>query len=236
MDERLAPEVDPPAVRQGPGAIRGPAAILAVLTGLNLLNYLDRYVMAAVLAKVQEDLGLSNALAGSLMTVFLVGFFATSPLFGIWADRVGTGGRKRLLLLGVAIWSAATIASGLARSAAALVAARAVVGVGEASYTTIAPAILDDVAAPPKKGRYMAIFNAAIPIGSALGYIVGGVVEHASGYRNAFFVAGVPGLILGLMCLLVAEPERRAAATPRLLALGAYAPHAFLSTAGAVLG
>jgi predicted MFS family arabinose efflux permease len=216
VNDGLAADADGVAVRQGPGAIRSPAAILAILTGLNLLNYIDRYVMAAVLPKVQEDLGLSNALGGSLMTVFLVGFFATSPLFGTWADRVGTGGRKRLLLLGVAVWSAATIASGLARGAASLVAARAVVGVGEASFTTIAPAIIDDLAMPSKKARSMATFNAAIPVGSALGFIVGGVVEHASGYRNAFFVAGVPGLVLGLLCLLIAEPERHAIATPRL--------------------
>jgi MFS family permease len=217
VNDRLGADLDRATVKQGAGAIRSPAAILAVLTGLNLLNYVDRYVMAALVPKVQEDLGLSNALAGALMTVCLLGFSVTSPFFGTWADRVGTGGRKRLLLLGIAVWSAATVASGLARGAVSLVAARAVVGVGEASYTAIAPAIIDDLASPARKGRFMAVFNAAIPIGSALGYIVGGAVEHASGYRNAFFVAGAPGLVLGLLCLLIAEPVRRAAATPRLL-------------------
>ena len=77
---------------------------LAVLTGVNLLNYVDRYVMSAVLPRVQDDLHLSNFMGGSLFTVFLIGYFATSPIFGILADRAATGGRKRLLMLGVSIW------------------------------------------------------------------------------------------------------------------------------------
>jgi MFS family permease len=194
---------------QGPGAIRRPAMILALLTALNLLNYIDRFVMSAVLARVQEDLHLSNLVGGSLATVFLIGYFATSPIFGAIADRASTGGRKRLMMIGVAVWSAATIASGLVHGAFWLLAARAVVGVGEASYATIAPTIIDDLASPAKKGRWMAIFSAALPMGSALGYIVGGAVERAYGWRSAFFVAGVPGVALALLCLLIAEPTRR---------------------------
>ena len=194
------------------GPIRSPAALLVLLTALNLLNYLDRYVMAAVLAKVQDDLHLSNFIGGSLATVFLIGYFATSPIFGTLADRAPPGGRARLLMVGVSVWSAATIASGLVRSAAALVCARAFVGVGEASYITIAPTFIDDVAKPAQRGRWMAIFSAALPLGSALGYIVGGAVEHSHGWRSAFFVAGAPGLVLALLCLLIAEPPRRSSA------------------------
>lgn len=200
--------------------IRRPKVILALLTALNLLNYLDRFVLSAVLAKVQGDLHLTNFVGGSLATVFLIGYFATSPVFGNLADRAGTGGRKGLMALGIAVWSVATVASGLAHGAASLVAARVVVGVGEASYATIAPTLIDDVAPPGQKGRWMAIFYSATPIGSALGYIVGGTVEHATGsWRAAFFVAGGPGLVLALLCLLIAEPPRREAAKlPDLLA------------------
>jgi predicted MFS family arabinose efflux permease len=117
--------------------------------------------------------------------------------------------------LGIAIWSVATVASGLAHGAASLVAARAVVGVGEASYATIAPTLIDDVAPPGQKGRWMAIFYSATPIGSALGYIVGGSVEHATGsWRAAFFIAGGPGIVLALLCLLIAEPPRLPVARP----------------------
>jgi predicted MFS family arabinose efflux permease len=201
----------------GPGAIRSRHIILALLTALNLLNYVDRYVMSAVLAKVQDDLQLSNFVGGSLATVFLIGYFATSPIFGTLGDRSRQGGRKRLMTLGVAVWSAATVASGLARGTLSLVAARAVVGVGEASYATIAPTLIDDVAKPAQKGRWMAIFSAAIPVGSALGYIVGGSVARAHGWRSAFFVAGAPGLLIALLCLLIAEPRRRTGTTPDVL-------------------
>jgi MFS family permease len=193
--------------------IRRPALVLALLTALNLLNYLDRFVLSAVLPKVQDNLHLSNFVGGSLATVFLIGYFVTSPVFGSLADRAGTGGRKRLVTLGIVVWSLATIASGLAHDTWSLLAARAVVGVGEASYATIAPTLIDDVAPPGKKGRWMAIFYSAIPIGSALGYMLGGTVEHATGsWRAAFFVAGGPGIVFALLCLLIVEPARRTAA------------------------
>src|SRR5712671_6859101 len=114
--------------------IRRPSTILVLLTALNLLNYLDRFVLSAVLTKVQDDLHLTNLAGGTLSTVFLIGFFATSPLFGSMADRAGPGGRKRLIALGIAVWSVATVASGFARDFWSLFALRALVGVGEASY------------------------------------------------------------------------------------------------------
>jgi MFS family permease len=190
--------------------IRNPKVILGLLTALNLLNYLDRYVLSSVLGPLQDELHLSNFVGGSLATVFLLGFFVTSPLFGHWADRSGARGRRALIVLGVLVWSLATIATGLARDAATLIAARAVVGVGEASYVTIAPIVIDDVAPAGRKGSWLAIFYTAIPVGSALGYLTGGAVEHAThSWRQAFFVAGVPGLGLGLLCLLVQEPGAR---------------------------
>jgi MFS family permease len=220
----------------GPGAIRNPAVVLALLTGLNLLNYIDRFVMAAVLAKVQDDLQLSNFVGGSLASVFLIGYFATSPIFGTLADGGRVGRRKRLMMLGVSIWSAATVASGLMHGAVPLLVARAVVGVGEASYATIAPTVIDDLATPEKKGRWMALFYTAIPIGSALGYVIGGAVEHTFGWRSAFFVAGGPGLLLALLCLFIAEPlQRHAPAAPKVLPSARTLLHIPLYR-GAVLG
>lgn len=186
--------------------IRRPGAILALLTGLNLLNYLDRLVVSAVLPKLQEELALSNFQGGLLATVFLVGYFLTSPIFGALGDRLP---RKGLIAIGVLVWSAATIASGLAVGLWTLLLARAVVGVGEASYATLAPTIIDDVAEPTRKGRALAVFYIAMPVGAALGYIVGGFVESRWGWRSAFFVAGGPGIALALVCLLIAEPARK---------------------------
>lgn len=191
--------------------IKNRTAILVLLTGLNLLNYIDRFVMAAVLTKVKAPiaeggLNLTNGEAGLLATAFLLGYFVTSPLFGARADK---GARKGLIAIGVAVWSLATVLSGLADSFALLVAARVVVGVGEASYATLAPTIIDDLTPPAQKGRALAVFYLAIPLGAALGYVLGGFIEVRWGWRAAFFVCGGPGLVLALACLWIAEPARK---------------------------
>lgn len=189
--------------------IRRPLSILVLLTGCNLLNYLDRLVVSAVLPKMQEDLGLSNFQGGLLATVFLLGYFVTAPLFGTLGDRFA---RKGLIAAGVAVWSIATMASGVAAGVWGLLFARAIVGVGEASYATLAPTIIDDVTPnADRKGRALAVFYIATPIGAALGYLVGGFVERRWGWRSAFFVAGGPGMLLALLCLLIAEPKRKLA-------------------------
>ena len=185
--------------------IRSPYLILAVLSGLNLVNYLDRYIVAAVGPKLAEELGLSDAKFGFVVTAFMIGYFATSPLFGALGDRLP---RRGLIALGVAVWSLATAASGLTATFTAMIAARIVVGIGEASYATLAPTIIDDLAPPEKKNRWLAIFYVAIPVGSALGYLVGGQLEHAFGWRSAFFIAGGPGLVLALLALAIEEPKR----------------------------
>src|SRR4051812_10138973 len=185
--------------------IRRPSAILVLLTGLNLFNYLDRLVLAAVLPKIQLELGLSGLMGGLLETVFLIGYFVTAPLFGSLGDRTA---RKWLIAGGVIVWSAATCASGLATTATQLLVARAFVGIGEASYATLAPTIIDDITPPHRKGRALAYFYGATPFGAALGYLVGGFVESRWGWRSAFFVAGGPGLAIALVCLMIVEPER----------------------------
>ncbi len=190
--------------------IKNRTAIVALLTGLNFINYLDRFMLAAVLPRVQEPiekggLGLSNSEAGLLATVFLLGYFVTAPLFGKLGDRMS---RKRLIAFGVLTWSAATMFSGLAGTLGTLIAARAMVGIGEASYATLAPTIIDDITPPEKKGKTLAIFFLAVPVGSACGYLLGGILQEAWGWREAFFVAGGPGVALALLCLLIDEPAR----------------------------
>lgn len=192
--------------------IRRPYWILAVLSGLNLVNYLDRYIVAAVGPKLAEELGLSDSQFGFVVTAFMVGYFATSPMFGALGDRFA---RRGLIALGVVVWSLATVASGFAQTFAAMIATRVVVGVGEASYATLAPTIIDDLAEPSKKNRWLAIFYVAIPVGSALGYLAGGQLEHAFGWRSAFFIAGGPGLLLALLALAIEEPPRTTRATAK---------------------
>ncbi|HXG97520.1 MAG TPA: MFS transporter [Gemmatimonadales bacterium] len=179
---------------------------LAVLTLINLFNYLDRWIVAALAESMKHsELHLSDTQLGLLMTGFLVVYMLAAPVFGALGDRRS---RTRLLGLGVGIWSLATALGGLARNYAGLFAARAAVGIGEAAYGTISPALLADYFPRDKRGRVFAIFFAAIPIGSALGYIVGGLVDHYYGWRQAFFVAGIPGLVLALLALRLYDPPR----------------------------
>ena len=182
-----------------------PNAALGVLTGLNTLNYLDRYVLAGILPLVIADLHLTDSAAGSLSSLFIVVYALASPLIG----RAGDHGRRiPLCVAGVALWSVATVGSGLASSFAMLLLARALVGIGEASYAVITPSLISDFFPPDRRGRALALFYAAMPIGSALGFAVGSAVGSAFGWRTAFFVAGGPGLLLALSLLLIPEPPR----------------------------
>jgi MFS family permease len=191
---------------------------LAVLTFINLFNYLDRFVVASLVESLRaSELKLSDVQSGALMTGFIVVYMVASPLFGVLGDR---GSRPRLLALGVFVWSLATAAAGLARSFAALFAARAAVGIGEAAYGTIAPSLLADYFPREKRGRVYAIFFCAIPIGSALGYIVGGWADTHLGWRSAFFVAGLPGLLLALLALTLPDPPRGVMDTPEEVPAG----------------
>jgi MFS transporter, Spinster family, sphingosine-1-phosphate transporter len=182
-----------------------PRAGLGILTGLNLLNYIDRYVPAAVLPSIISELHISDGQAGTLQTLFIYTYALVSPLAGWLGDRWP---RFRLAAIGVFVWSVATFGSGLAPTFAILVAARALTGVGEASYTVVTPSLLSDFYPAQRRGRALAFFYAAIPVGSALGYVLGGEVEAHFGWRWAFFVAGAPGAVLALILLLLRDPPR----------------------------
>ncbi len=180
---------------------------LAVVTTLNFLNYIDRYILAAVLPRVQSELGLTDFQAGLLAPAFLVAYFITSPIFGTLGDRVS---RTRLMTLGVSAWSVATAATGLMRNFAQMLIARSFVGIGEAAYATISPALLSDYFPRTQRGRAFAVFYVAIPVGAAVGYLLGGAIEPALGWRAAFFVVGLPGVVMALLALTVPDPPRGA--------------------------
>jgi MFS family permease len=186
--------------------IRSAGFGLAILSFINLFSYLDRYIVSALAESLKHaNMGLSDANLGSLMSGFLIVYTITAPIFGALGDRRS---RPRLIALGVACWSFATALSGFAGNYLTLFLARASVGIGEAAYVTIAPSLLSDYFPVRQRGRVMAIFFCAIPVGSALGYVVGGLVDKHYGWRAAFFVAGVPGLLLAALCLLLRDPPR----------------------------
>jgi MFS family permease len=180
---------------------------LALVTLLNFVNYVDRYILAAVLPRIKDTLTLSDVQLGFLANAFLIAYFLTSPFFGQLGDR---GSRPRLMAAGVACWSVATAAAGLARSFLHLITARAVVGVGEAAYATISPALLADEFPAERRGRVFAIFYVAIPVGAAVGFLLGGVLERAFGWRSAFYIVGLPGLVLSGLALTIRDPPRGA--------------------------
>jgi predicted MFS family arabinose efflux permease len=182
-----------------------PWIVLAFLTGVNLLNYIDRQILYAVFPPIQAELGLSDTQLGILASAFMWVYLCTAPIFGLLADRWS---RPRLMGLGVAIWSVATAFSGVVRSHAELLFGRAAVGIGEASYGAVAPAMLSDHFLPERRGRALAIFSMAIPVGSALGYLLGGILEHIFSWRAAFFIVALPGLFLAWSVSRLPEPAR----------------------------
>jgi MFS transporter, Spinster family, sphingosine-1-phosphate transporter len=196
---------------------------LFVLTGLNALNYADRYVGAAVLPLMLAGLALSDAQGGLLQSVFIITYSLLCPVAGWLGDRRA---RLPIAAAGVIVWSAAVTASGLAPTYILLLLARAVTGIGEAGYAVVTPSLLSDFYPPERRGRALATFYAAMPVGTALGYAVGGLVGTSFGWRAAFFVAGAPGLLLALSLFSLREPPRgafdRGMAVPETpMALGA---------------
>jgi len=187
-----------------PGTARN---LLIVLTFVNLFNYLDRYVVPAIANSLKTALGLSFTQIGLLGTGFIVVYAIASPQFGRLGDKRN---RPRLIALGVAIWSIATVLGGFAWGFISLLVARAIMGIGEAAYGSIAPSLLADAFPKEKRGRMFSIFFAAIPIGSALGFVVATQVDHHFGWRSAFLIAGGPGIILALLLLRMKEIPRGA--------------------------
>ncbi|OLC45040.1 MAG: MFS transporter [Gemmatimonadetes bacterium 13_1_40CM_4_69_5] len=179
---------------------------LIILSLINLFNYVDRYIIAAISESLRHSsLHISDLQYGLLGSGFIVVYMATAPVFGALGD---TRSRPRLIALGVTIWSVATALGGLAWSFASLLAARAMVGVGEAAYGTISPSLLADYFRKEFRGRVFGVFFLAIPVGFGLGLAIGGLMDVHFGWRSAFFVAGIPGLILAALALKLHDPPR----------------------------
>jgi MFS transporter, Spinster family, sphingosine-1-phosphate transporter len=184
-------------------------AALALLLAINLFNFIDRYVLAAVLPKIKAEFHASDFQVGALQTAFLVSYMLVSPVFGWMGDRFG---RWQIIGIAVIFWSLASGASGLAIGIAVMLATRMFVGIGEAAYGPIAPTLIADMYSLAKRGRMLTIFYVAIPVGSALGFLLGGQIVGAGlSWRWAFFVVLPPGALLGLLCFLMREPARGAA-------------------------
>lgn len=174
---------------------------------MNLLNYVDRWVPSAVKSLFKEDLQLTDAETSWPLTAFIFVYMIASPIFGALAE---TKNRRVLIAIGVAAWSIATAAAGLSVGFWSLMVTRALVGVGEAAYATLAPSLLADFFPPEKRNKAFTIFYVAIPVGSALGFAIGGALGAAHGWRTAFYAVGLPGLAIAALALLMKDPVRGA--------------------------
>jgi MFS family permease len=186
---------------------------LLILASLNLLDYLDRYLVASLGSLVKADFHLSDEAFGFLGTAFFLVYFLTSPIFGYLGDRWG---RLRLMASGAVLWSLATSLTFWVPSYPFLVGARGLVGVGEASFGTLAPAYLADILPFNRRARALSLFYLALPVGTALAYLVGGLVGSHWGWRPAFLLAGLPGLLMAGLIYHLSEVqlESRTTAAP----------------------
>jgi MFS family permease len=217
---RIETEVDP---SDGSISRRRAWAAFGVLFAMHLLDFTDRNVLSAVLPPLrapaeQGGLGIPIGLAGWLATIYLLSHSLFAPLMGWAGDRWC---RTWLLGLGVGVWSLATVGSGLARNFGQIALSRSLLGIGEATYGVIAPTLLVDLFPRSMRTRVLSLFYLAMPLGSALGFVLGGSIASQLGWRPAFFVVGVPGLAMALLALTLPEPVRGLAEgvrTERLLA------------------
>src|ERR1700682_4765176 len=194
----------------------GARPALVLLLGINLFNYIDRQILAAVEPNIRATFfspGDANAMAktGSLGTAFLLTYMFAAPLLGWLSDRFS---RWIIIGLAVVLWSLASGASGLAATFVALFITRVFVGIGEGGYGPAAPTVLADLFPLQTRGRVMALFCTAIPVGSALGYVLGGWISEHLGWRWAFYLVTPPGLLLGLLCFFQRDPRARGVVRP----------------------
>jgi MFS family permease len=184
-----------------------PALIaLVLLTGLNLLNYIDRYILPGAQPLIQAEFRVSDERMGALTTALFITYMLTAPLTGWLGDRFR---RKPLIVAGAVLWSLATLVTFWVHDYWSLYFRHALVGVGEATFGIFAPAVLSDFFPARDRNRILSIFYLAIPVGAALGYLVGGQLGERYGWRTPFFVGAIPGLLIaGLYAIFATEPKR----------------------------
>jgi MFS transporter, Spinster family, sphingosine-1-phosphate transporter len=200
----LTPPTKPAAVANHVAS--GARWSLCLLLTINLFNYIDRYILAAVVPEVQRDFNASDKVMGLMATAFLLSYMCFAPLFGWLADRY-----RRWMLIGgaVLVWSLASGATGLAATLTMMFLLRIFVGVGEAAYGPVAPTIIADMYPVARRGQVLAWFYVAIPVGTALGFLLGGrVLAMGFSWHWAFFFVVPPGLLLGVLALLMRDPPR----------------------------
>lgn len=189
-------------------SVAGATTALVLLTALNFVNYIDRYILPGVQEQVKGEFHISDEQIGRLTLWFMLAYMFTSPITGWLGDRFP---RKPMIVIAALFWSGINFLTATVHSYDSLNIRHAALGVGEASFGIFAPALLADFYPEDQRNRVLTIFNVAIPVGAALGYIIGGTVGERFGWRMSFIVSAVPGVIIAiLIALLMKEPARGA--------------------------
>ncbi|KAI8119004.1 protein spinster isoform X3 [Lucilia cuprina] len=179
---------------------------VGVLCFVNLINYMDRFTIAGVLEDIQGDFGIGDDDAGLLQTVFVLSYMVCAPIFGYLGDRYS---RRWIMAIGVLLWSTTTLLGSFMNNFGWFITFRALVGIGEASYSTIAPTIISDLFVHDLRSKMLAVFYFAIPVGSGFGYIVGSETAHLAGnWRWALRVTPILGIAAVIFIWLIKDPER----------------------------
>jgi MFS family permease len=184
-----------------------PLAALLILSGLNFFNYVDRSVLFAVLPLIQKEFPKNDTDYGFLTTAFFVCYMVTAPFIGALADRFP---RKWIMFAGALIWCAMTLLTAVTNNFTTLLIRHTVVGLGEATFVTVAPSFLADLFSEQQRGRVFGWFYLNIGLGTAVGYMMGGYLGHHHGWRYPFYIAAVPGFVLAILLALLPEPVRGA--------------------------
>ena len=182
-----------------------PRTALVLLTALNLLNYADRNVLFAVQPLVQKEFHINKVQVGYLTSAFLLCYMIAAPFVGPLADHYS---RKLIIVLGAIFWSGLTLLTAVTHNYTELLIRHTLVGIGEATFVTIAPTFVADLFSEEKRGRILGVFYLAIPVGSAAGYLLGGHLAPQHGWRFPFYIAAAPGFVLALSVLFLKEPAR----------------------------
>jgi predicted MFS family arabinose efflux permease len=189
-------------------SVAGAATALVLLTALNFINFIDRYILPGVQEQVKHDFSLSDERIGALTFWFFLTYMFAAPLTGWLGDRYP---RKPLIVLAALFWSGANLFTATVHSYFSLTLRHAALGIGEASFSIYAPALLADFYPEDQRNRVLTIFYTAIPVGAAAGYALGGALGGRFGWRVPFLASAFPGILIALLILfLVKEPQRGA--------------------------
>jgi len=203
-----------PVRASAPSPVAGATLAFLLLTALNFVNYIDRYILPGVQELVKKEFHVTDSAIGSITFWFFLTYMLSAPLTGWLGDHFK---RKPLIVISAILISLVNLLTGTVHQFDSLLFRHAILGIGEASFGIYAPVLLSDYYPEEQRNRVLTLFYTAIPVGAALGYLIGEIIGSKYGWRMPFYVSAVPGMAIALLILfLLKEPAKGASdANPR---------------------